>query len=165
MNITEYSFADCRGDEIHLADYAGRPVLLTNIATHCTYADQLGELEELWQHWREQGLVVIAVPSNDFGEEPNDDQACEESCRRSFGVTFPITAKVHVVGGQAHPVFKALMREGGEIAIPRWNFHKYLIGPGGETMGIWPSATSPKDPALLGAVTEAVTGRRDQQTG
>jgi glutathione peroxidase len=150
MNAHDFSFTAIDGTALPLAAYRGRPVLLVNTASFCGFTPQYAELEALWRRYRERGLVVIGVPSNDFGaQEPGSAQEIREFCEKSYAVDFPLTEKQTVIGAAAHPFFRWIADELGEAGAPRWNFHKYLVGPDGSLAGAWPSSVRPNDGAIL----------------
>ena len=150
----DFAFEDIdETGELRLADFAGRPVLVVNTASRCGFTPQLGPLEALWQRHRDAGLVVLGVPSNDFGgQEPGSPQEITAFCEINYGVDFPMTEKVHVRGSGAHPLFRWLAEEGGYLSRPRWNFYKYLIGPDGRLRRWFSSLTAPGAPRFERAV-------------
>ncbi len=153
MSAHEFEFPGLAGGRIALGDWRGRPILVVNTASECGFTPQYAELESLWRRYRERGLVVLGVPSNDFGaQEPGDEAAIGAFCSRNYGVDFPMTAKQAVVGGAAHPFYRWVAEEAGEDAAPRWNFHKYLIGADGELAALFPSKVGPLDPAVIEAI-------------
>ena len=153
----DFSFRAIDGGELPLAGYAGQAVLVVNTASECGYTPQYADLQRLWERYRGQGLVVLGVPSNDFGgQEPGDETAIGSFCRERYGVDFPLSTKVRVVGGDAHPFYRWVEAELGEAAAPRWNFHKYLISPAGELLGLWPSEVRPLDEPIVAAVEEVL---------
>lgn len=155
MSAHEFSFPAIGGGTIRLADFSGKPVLIVNTASECGYTPQYGGLEDLWRRYRHRGLVVLGVPSNDFGrQEPGNEAAIEGFCRKNYGVDFPLAAKQPVIGGSAHPFYRWIAEEFGEAATPKWNFHKYLVSPDGGLAGLWPSSTAPLDPAIIAAIEE-----------
>ena len=157
MSAHEFSFPGRDGGTIRMADYKGKAVLVVNTASACGYTPQYAGLQRLWQAHRDGDLVVLGVPSNDFGaQEPGSEAEIKTFCESRFGVDFPMTAKQTVIGGEAHPFYRWIVDEVGEDAAPRWNFHKYLIGPGGELAGLWPSDVEPDDPRILKAKDEAL---------
>lgn len=159
MSAHDFSFPGRDGGTIEMADFKGKAVLVVNTASACGYTPQYAALQRLWQDNRDGGLVVLGVPSNDFGtQEPGDEAQIKTFCETTFGVDFPMTAKQKVIGGGAHPFYKWIVDEVGEDAAPRWNFHKYLIGPDGELAGLWPSDVAPDDPRIIGAKDEALHG-------
>ena len=156
--MPDFSFTDIDGRRLELGDYRGRAVLVVNTASECGYTPQYAELQELWQRYRDQGLVVLGVPSNDFGaQEPGTEDEIRSFCTTRYGVDFPLTAKQSVIGTEAHPFYRWVAQELGEDAAPKWNFHKYLLDTNGDLAGLWPSAVSPLDPALVEAVQDALS--------
>ena len=150
---TGVRFAAIDGGEIALADYAGRPVLVANTASLCGFTPQYEGLQALWDTYRDAGLVVIGVPTNDFGgQEPGTAAEIKEFCEVNFAVDFPLTAKATSRGPAQHPFFTAVAEELGPDALPRWNFHKFLVGGDGRLKAAWPSQVEP----MSAAVTEAV---------
>ena len=141
------------GGPLPLSRFAGHPVLVVNTASQCGYTYQYEALERLWKRYRDRGLVVVGVPSNDFGgQEPGSNAQINTFCESTFDVDFPLAEKVHVVGPDAHPLFAWLRERLGPGARPRWNFHKYLIGPDGSALAAWPSTVEPEAPELTAAV-------------
>ncbi len=122
-----------KGDPIKMEDFRGKWVLIVNTATKCGLAPQFDGLEALHQKYKDNGLVVIGFPCNQFlGQEPETNDTVVESCRINFGVTFPLTEKIKVNGRDAHPIFVFLKKElkkglNGRI---KWNFTKFLVDPG-----------------------------------
>ncbi|MGF1609286.1 MAG: glutathione peroxidase [Kiloniellales bacterium] len=162
MTAHEFSFPGIEGGEIRLADFAGRPLLVVNTASECGYTPQYADLQALWTRYRDRGLVVIGVPSNDFGaQEPGDEAEIKAFCTKGFGVDFPMTSKQAVIGGTAHAFYRWVVEELGEVAAPKWNFHKVLIAPDGGLAGLWPSAVEPLDPEI----TETIEGLLDDEAG
>jgi glutathione peroxidase len=148
-----FAFDGIDGSRIRLADFAGRPVLVVNTASACGYTPQYVDLERLWRAWGERGLVVIGVPSNDFGDqEPGSDEEILAFCTRHFATSFPLARKARVVGEAAHPFYRWIAAELGEDWAPRWNFHKYLIAPDGSVAAAWPARVRPLDPEVIAAI-------------
>jgi glutathione peroxidase len=153
MSAHEFSFPAIDGGSIDLAAFRGRPVLLVNVASECGFTPQYVGLQTLWQRYGERGLVVLGVPSNDFGgQEPGDAAAIRAFCTTTYGVEFPMAAKQSVLGGAAHPLYRWIEDELGEAGAPRWNFHKYLFDGAGELAGMWPSAVTPLAPEITDAI-------------
>ena len=157
MSAHDFEFTSIDGKPLKLSQFAGHPVLIVNTASKCGFTPQYKGLEALWQKYRERGLVVLGVPSNDFGgQEPGSEAEVKNFCSANYGVTFPLTAKNAVIGGSAHPLYKWIAAEAGEAAAPRWNFHKYLIGPKGELAGAFPSKVAPQSSTLTEAIEAAL---------
>jgi len=151
-----FSFPALSGDDIRLAAFTGKPLLVVNTASLCGYTPQYAGLQELWSEFRERGLTVIGVPSNDFGgQEPGGTSEITETTHHQYGVTFPIAAKVAVVGAKAHPFYK-WAADARPKDVPRWNFHKYLIGRDGYIAEVFASAIEPTDTRIKTAVAKAL---------
>ena len=157
MSAYDFQFTSIDGKPLKLSDFAGKAVLVVNTASACGFTPQYKGLEALWQKYRDKGLVVLGVPSNDFGaQEPGSESEIKTFCETRFGVTFPLTSKNAVVGTGAHPFYKWIASEAGEAAAPRWNFHKYLIDKNGALAGVFPSKVAPDDAKLTEAIDSAL---------
>ena len=157
--VTAYAFTfkGLDGDEILLSSYAGHPLLVVNTASLCGYTPQYAGLQTLWTRYRDRGLVILAVPSNDFGgQEPGARAISTATARGQYHVTFPITEKVAVKGKDAHPFYKWAAAE-RPLEGPRWNFHKYLIGRDGYLKAAFNSAVEPTDPIIIAAIEKELT--------
>lgn len=152
------SFQAIDGGALPLAQFAGKAVLVTNVASACGFTPQYGPLQTLWTEKGPEGLVVLGVPCNDFGaQEPRSADQIKSFCETSYGVSFPMTAKVEIVApATRHPFYAWLAAEAGEDALPRWNFHKVLIGKDGALLGAFPSRVRPDGPELTAAIAEAL---------
>jgi len=151
-----FSFKAINGGDIRLADYAGKPILVVNTASLCGYTPQYAGLQDLWKRLHERGLMIIGVPANDFGgQEPGGPQEILHAAQQDYGVTFPLAAKVEVKGSDMHPFFRWAAAE-RPLDTPRWNFHKYLIGPDGQLAGTWPTPVRPGDPAITAEIETAL---------
>lgn len=149
----DFSFTGIDGRPLAISNFQGRPVLLVNTASQCGFTPQYAGLEALWQAQKDKGLVVLGVPSNDFGgQEPGSETEIVQFCTARFGVTFPLTRKERVIGPDAHPLYRWIAAELGEGGAPRWNFHKYLIAGDGTIAGAFPSRVSPEDRDLAQAI-------------
>ena len=145
------------GRSVSLGAWRGRVLLIVNTASKCGFTPQYAGLEALWQTYRDRGLVVLGIPSNDFGaQEPGTEAEIASFCSLNYGVTFPLTAKNAVVGASAHPFYKWAVDEAGEAAAPKWNFHKYLIDGKGALIGTFGSKVTPDDPNLTEAIEAAL---------
>ncbi|MBX3506771.1 MAG: glutathione peroxidase [Parvibaculum sp.] len=153
----DFDFQSLKGKPLPLAEFAGRPLLIVNTASKCGFTPQYKELEAIWQKYRDEGLMVIGVPSNDFaGQEPGGAEEIEQFCEINFGVDFPLTEKVHVKGTGAHPLFQWLAKEGGFLSRPRWNFYKYVIGRDGKLVDWFASTTVPGSAKVEKAIQKAL---------
>jgi len=136
-----FRFASIDGGEIALDAFLGRPVLVVNTASQCGFTPQYEGLQTLHERYGPKGLVVLAVPSDDFNQELSSGAKVKEFCDVNFGLTLPMTEITHVKGGRAHPFYKWLKAEKG--FSPRWNFNKVLLGPDGAVVATWGSFTKP----------------------
>ena len=156
--ITAYafSFPALEKGEIRLADYAGQPLVVVNTASLCGFTPQYAGLQQLWTEFHDRGLMIVGVPSNDFGgQEPGSASDIAETAQHEYGVTFPIAAKTVVKGPNAHPFYKwaADLRPKD---VPRWNFHKYLIGRDGNIAEVFPESVEPTDTRVKTAIARAL---------
>jgi len=150
----DFSFQDIDGQPLALGQYAGKAVLLVNTASKCGFTPQYEGLQSLWEAYEGRGLVVLGAPSNDFGgQEPGSEAEIKEFCELNFNINFPMTAKISTKGENIHPFYAWVRAETGKG--PKWNFHKYLIGPDGKLVASFPSAVKPMSKELISAV-EAV---------
>lgn len=158
MPAGDFNFTSIDGAPLPLKSFAGRPILLVNVASACGFTPQYAGLQTLHEKMGPRGLVVLGVPSNDFGaQEPGSEAEIKRFCETGFGVSFPMTAKQRVIGGDAHPLYRWIAAQLGEGGAPKWNFHKYLIGRDGELVDAWPSRVAPMSPEIVGAVEAALS--------
>ena len=147
-----YSFAGLQGEPIRLSDFAGKPIVVVNTASLCGYTPQYAGLEQLFKRFHARGLMMVGVPSNDFGgQEPGGVAEITETANKEYGVTFPLAAKAEVVGPNAHPFYK-WAAEARPKDLPRWNFHKYLIGRDGYVADVFPESVEPTDTRIKTAI-------------
>lgn len=158
----DFSFEMPHGDALSLRDFQGKAVLIVNTATECGFSGQLSGLQQLHETYADRGLVVLGVPSNDFGgQEPRADGDIAKFCEAKYGAAFPLTAKTSVKGKDAHPFYQWVADTMGVAARPYWNFHKYLIGPDGRIVAWFSTPTSPtsrKVTAEIEQILDALPG-------
>ncbi len=146
-SIHQFTATDINGHPFALQDLAGHKMLLVNTASECGYTPQYKQLQELYDRYKDKGLVVIGFPSNDFGgQEPGDEQQIAAFCSKNYGVTFPLMAKVHTKGNAQSPVYAWLTQKklnGVLDSEVKWNFQKYLIDEQGRLVAMYPSAQEP----------------------
>ncbi|OAN67352.1 glutathione peroxidase [Seohaeicola saemankumensis] len=145
-----FMFDSIDGGVLSLDDWRGQPVLVVNTASRCGYTGQYDELQALYDRYRDRGLVVLAVPSNDFRQELATDAEVAEFCEVNFGLDFPMTTITSVKGASAHPFYQWLSRTEG--FVPGWNFNKVLIAPDGSVAGTFGSPVKP----LSGRITSQI---------
>jgi glutathione peroxidase len=149
-----FSFAGLDGATLSLAEHAGKPILVVNTASQCGYTPQLAGLQQLWARYRDRGLLIIAVPSNDFGgQEPGTPVDIMHTAHDEYGVRFPLAAKVEVKGRNPHPFYKWAATE-KPLETPRWNFHKYLIGRDGHIAAVFATDVEPMDGRVVQAIAK-----------
>ena len=153
----DFSFESLDGEPMPLSAYRGKVLLVVNTASQCGFTPQYAGLEALYQKYKDQGLVVVGVPSNDFGgQEPGSAQEIKKFCQLNYGVTFPMASKYSVSGDAAHPFFTWISGALGMGAAPKWNFHKYLIGRDGQPIDFYTSITKPDSAKLQDAIENAL---------
>lgn len=140
------TFPSIDGGTLSIEDWRGQPVLVVNTASQCGFTYQYDGLQKLYDDYRARGLVVLAVPSDDFNQELASAEEVKEFCEINFGLDLPMTDITHVRGAAAHPFYKALRDASG--FEPKWNFNKVLIGPEGEVITAWGSAVRPESQAI-----------------
>lgn len=149
----DFTFTGIDGSPMPLKAYAGKVLLIVNTASECGFTGQYKGLQELYETYKDKGLVVIGVPSNDFGgQEPGSHQEIKEFCEKKFRVTFPLTEKEKVKSDDAHPFFKWIFEQKGIMATPKWNFQKYLIAKDGSLVDFYLSATEPTSDKVKKAI-------------
>ena len=145
-----FEFASIDGGELDLDAWRGRPVLVVNTASLCGFTPQYDGLQALYDRYREAGLVVLAVPSDDFRQELASGAEVKEFCALNFSLTLPMTEITHVKGAKAHPFYRWLADSEG--FVPSWNFNKVLLAPDGTVAETWGSRTEPTSKALTGRI-------------
>ena len=152
-----FTFAGLNGDEIRLADHVGKPILIVNTASLCGYTPQYTGLQQLWSRFRDRGLLVVGVPSNDFGgQEPGGVSEISQTAETEYGVSFPMAAKVDVRGANLHPFYRWAAAE-RPLETPRWNFHKYLIGRDGHIAASFATQVDPTDARVIAAIEKELS--------
>ena len=157
-SLGDFSLTRLEGGTLPLADFAGRVVLVVNTASFCGYTHQYAALQALHDRYEARGLVVLGVPSNDFGAQEPDTEAAIQARYSAppFGVRFPLTAKYAVSGGEAHPFFLHLQHKLGDAGAPHWNFQKYLVGKDGQIAALFDPSMDPLLPEVTAAVEDAL---------
>ena len=154
-----FTFQAIDGGDLPLSRFAGKAVLVVNTASNCGFTPQYSALQDVWSRYRDKGLVVLGVPSNDFGgQEPGSAMKIKEFCEVNFNVDFPMTGKVRIRDDTPHPFYAWALKELGGIAKPRWNFHKYLVAPDGRLVEWFSSPTSPLSKKVIKAIEANLPG-------
>ena len=152
----DFSIESISGGEITLADYKNKVVLLVNTASQCGFTPQYAGLQKIYDRYKDDGFVVLGVPSDDFNQELSSDDDVKKFCEIRYGVNFPLTTIQKIKGEGAHPLYKWISGNTSVIGQPRWNFHKFLIGKEGQIINWFSSMTSPTSEGLLKQVEQAL---------
>jgi glutathione peroxidase len=153
----DFTFISIDGTPLPLKQFSGHPVLVVNVASKCGLTPQYEGLAQLYHDLKDKGLVVLGVPSNQFmGQEPGTNEEIQTFCSTTYGVDFPLTAKVDVKGETAHPFYAWMKKELGDPAEPIWNFHKLLFGKDGKPVKAFDPRTEPLAPELKQAIEGAL---------
>lgn len=145
-----FEFASIDGGTLDTEDWSGRPVLVVNTASQCAYTRQYEGLQALYDQYRDRGLVVLAVPSDDFRQELDSAEAVKDFCEINYGLDLPMTDITSVTGPGAHPFYQWVRAEAG--FTPGWNFNKVLLAPDGTVAGTYGSGTEPMGGTLTGRI-------------
>ena len=148
--LFDFKINSISGDELNLSDFKGQTLLLVNVASNCGFTKQYTELQTLYDNYKSKGLVVLGVPSNQFGgQEPGSNNQIKDFCETNFNITFPMTSKYKVKGDNAHPIYLWAKKNYGSSAVPKWNFHKILINKNGKIQETYSSFTSPLSKKII----------------
>ena len=151
----DFEIKDINEKTFALENLKNKTVLLVNVASNCGFTKQYSELQELYDKYSEKGLVVLGVPSNQFGgQEPGNNNEIKDFCETNFNITFPMTAKIDVKGENAHPIYLWAKENYGNSAVPKWNFHKILINKQGKIEETYSSFTKPMSKKLINKIEE-----------
>ena len=151
----DFNIKDINEETFALEKFKNKTVLLVNVASNCGFTKQYAELQELYEKYSEKGLVVLGVPSNQFGgQEPGSNNEIKDFCETNFNITFPMTTKIDVKGDNAHPIYLWAKENYGNAAVPKWNFHKILINKQGKIEETYSSFTKPMSKKLTSKIEE-----------
>tara|TARA_B100000242_G_scaffold53818_1_gene32322 strand:+ start:83 stop:583 length:501 start_codon:yes stop_codon:yes gene_type:complete len=152
----DFTIESISGETINLSDYKSKVVLLVNTASKCGFTPQYSGLQKIYDKYKNDGLIVLGVPTNDFNQELSKDSDVKEFCEIRFGVEFPMSSIQPIRGENAHPIYKWIKSNVSVIGQPRWNFHKYLIGKDGKIINWFSSMTSPTSEGLVNQIETAL---------
>ena len=148
--IFDFKINSINGDELDLSTFNGKTILLVNVASNCGFTKQYDDLQKLYEDFKDKGLIVLGVPSNQFGgQEPGTESEIKNFCETNFNITFPMTSKYDVKGDNAHPIYIWAKDTYGKSTIPKWNFHKILINKNGKIEDTFVSFTSPLSKKII----------------
>ncbi len=152
----DFEFNGLEGNSIKLSDYKNKVIVVVNVASRCGYTPQYEDLQALWSEYENKDVVVIGVPTNNFRQEPGSNKEIKDFCETNFGITFPMTEKVNVIGNNSHPFYKWAKRDFGIGAIPKWNFHKIIVGKNGKIVDTFSSITKPSSKKFLRTIDSLI---------
>ena len=152
-----FNFNDLDGSPLSLSEYKNKVIIVVNVASKCGFTKQYDDMQKIWEKYQARGIIMLGVPSNDFGnQEPGNSQEIKNFCEAKFGITFPMTEKVSVRGEDAHPFYKWAKENHGKSAIPKWNFHKIIVGKTGKIVDTFSSITNPSSKKFIEALEKAL---------
>ena len=144
MTAYNFNFNSIDGDKLELSKYKGKVIIIVNVASKCGFTKQYTDMQSLWDMYKDKGVVIIGVPSNNFGgQEPGTNNEIKNFCETNFGITFPMTEKIVVLGENAHPFYIWAKETYGKDSVPKWNFHKIIIDQQGKISKTFTSFTNP----------------------
>ena len=153
----DYKFNDIDGSELNLNKFKNKVIVVVNVASQCGFTKQYEDMQKVWENYQNKGVVILGVPSNDFGkQEPGTSEEIKNFCEVKFGITFPMTEKVSVKGENAHPFYIWARENHGKSTIPKWNFHKIIIGKDGKVLDTFASMTNPSSKKFIKAIEKAL---------
>ena len=148
--LFDFKINTINGDELNLSTYKGKTVLIVNVASNCGFTKQYDDLQNLYDTYSEKGLVILGIPSNQFGgQEPGSEDEIKDFCKTNFNITFPMTSKYDVKGENAHPIFLWAKKSFGNSTVPKWNFHKILVNKNGKIVDTFASFTNPRSNKII----------------
>ena len=146
----DFNFKDLDGTPLNLSEYRGKVIVAINVASQCGFTSQYEDMQQVWEKYRSKGIVILGIPSNDFGkQEPGSNEDIKNFCEAKFGISFPMTEKVSVKGSEAHPFYIWARENYGKSAIPKWNFHKIIIDKNGKVVETFTSITNPSSKKFI----------------
>ena len=154
--VYDFEFNSIDGNKIELSDFRNKVLVVVNVASRCGYTPQYEGLQMLWSNYKNKNLVVIGVPTNNFKQEPGNNKEIKDFCETNFGISFPMTEKTNVIGKDAHPFYKWAKKNHGIGAIPKWNFHKIVIGKNGKVVDTFASFTKPTSDKFLNLIEKEI---------
>ncbi len=154
--VYDFEFNSIDGNKIKLSGFKNKVLVVVNVASRCGYTPQYEGLQMLWSNYKNKNLVVIGVPTNNFKQEPGNNKEIKDFCETNFGINFPITEKTNVIGKNAHPFYKWAKKNHGIGAIPKWNFHKIVIGKNGKVVDTFASFTKPTSDKFLNLIEKEI---------
>ena len=156
----DFQFKDLDGSALNLSEYKGKVIIIVNVASQCGFTKQYEDMQNIWEKYQSKGIVMLGIPSNDFGkQEPGTSEEIKNFCEAKFGITFPMTEKVSVKGPETHPFYIWARENHGKSAIPKWNFHKIIVGRNGKIDDTFASITNPSSKKFIKALEKSINSK------
>ena len=152
----EFQFKAINGDIIKLSDFKNKVIVVVNVASRCGFTNQYEDLQSLWASYQNKNLIVLGIPTNDFKQEPGSNDDIKKFCESNFNINFPLTEKTNVIGDKSHPFFKWAKENYGKAAVPKWNFHKIVIGKDGKVADTFASITKPSSKRFISSIDKLI---------
>ena len=153
----DFNFNDLDGSKLQLSNFKNNVIVVVNVASQCGFTSQYEDMQKIWEKYQSKGIVILGVPSNDFGkQEPGSNEEIKNFCEAKFGISFPMTEKVMVKGPEAHPFYVWARENHGKSAIPKWNFHKIIIDKEGKINETFTSITNPSSKKFIKALEKLI---------
>ena len=153
--LFDFKIKSISGDVISLSKFKGQTLMLVNVASNCGFTKQYDDLQKLYDNYKDKGLIVVGIPSNQFGgQEPGKNSEIKDFCETNFNITFPMTSKYDVKGDSAHPIYLWAKDTYGKSTVPKWNFHKILINKDGKIADTYASFTGPKSKKIINKLNQ-----------
>ena len=152
----DFEFKNIDGKIVKLSNFKDKLIIVVNVASRCGYTPQYEGLQALWSNYKDKGLIVIGVPTNNFKQEPGNNKEIKDFCETNFGIDFILTEKTSVIGANAHPFYKWARNNHGISAIPKWNFHKIVIGKNGKVIDTFASFTKPTSKKFISLIEDEI---------
>ena len=151
--IYNFTIDSINGEKIDFSKFKNKAILIVNVASKCGFTKQYDDLQNLWDNYKDVGLVVVGFPSNQFGgQEPGTSSEIKNFCETNFNINFPLTIKIDVKGNNIEPIYKWAQENYGKSAIPKWNFHKILLNKEGKIQSTYASFVNPKSKTIIAEI-------------
>jgi glutathione peroxidase len=152
----DFQFKGIDGKIIKLSNYQNKVIVVVNVASRCGFTNQYDDLQRLWTSYRDKGLVIVGIPTNNFKQEPGSNSEIKDFCETNFDISFPMSEKTNVIGNDSHPFFNWAKENYGLGAVPKWNFHKIIIGKDGKVANTFASITNPSSKKFINFVEKEI---------
>ncbi len=155
-SIYDFNFKGINGEAIQMEEFKNNVIIVVNVASRCGYTPQYEDLQFVWEKYKGNNLVILGIPTNNFKQEPGTNEEIKNFCETNFGIDFPMTEKIDVIGNNAHPFYKWAKKNYGLGAIPKWNFHKIVISKDGKIVDTFASFTKPTSKKFINLIEKEI---------